>query len=831
MATPGASAAPRPAGRDAGPQPVAVPLDRRPPHAHDPLRRRPGPGRPRRGRRRRAASRSGAHRPRHARRLPRGRRAGAVPPGLELIPGVEINALVTRDLGLWEGELHILGFGMDPDDEAFEAALVDAARPAADPVRADGRAAARARPVDRRAGRRAADRRRRRARPADDRAGPDGRRPRGERRGRVPAAPRLRLPGLRAARGPRPAGGDRRHPRRRRPRRRSRTSARRAAASTSSGSSSTAACAASRSTTAPSTPPRRSRCARWRPTSASSRPAAPTTTATSAVRRRPRLPVGAARRWPMASGPRSAYSRHAHDRSQHARPRPADARDPAAAGGRRPAPPGHARRRAPRRVPAGDPGAAALPRLDARLPDEPQRLRGDGRAPAPGRLRRGDRLRRRRPHRHQHVRDPRGRRAEGHRPAGAAREAQGREPGPARRADRLRRPRARARRPAPPLPGGGPVPAAGRGARARRPARPGVRAGADRRRRRRRRSCIGPRSASRTASRRRARRPSRPGRVARGSAISAWLPIIYGCDKTCTYCIVPFSRGPERSRPFDEIVDEARSLAAAGYHEVTLLGQNVNSYGHDLAPEARFGHVDEARWAGHRLDLHGRPDLAELLRAIDGLRTADGRPAIGRLRFVTSHPWDLSDRLIAALADCDSVCEHLHLPVQSGDDAVLRRMGRQYTIEHYQERLARIREAVPGIAISTDVIVGFCGETEAQFESTLRLLEAVRYDQVFAAAYSPRPGHARDAAPRRRPARDQAPPAQRAARAPGGDRPRAQPGVARPRRRGPGRGGRASRAPTSTRRARPVARTASPAGPAATSSSISPGPPTSSAGW
>ncbi len=176
------------------------------------------------------------------------------------------------------------------------------------------------------------------------------------------------------------------------------------------------------------------------------------------------------------------------------------------------------------------------------------------------------------------------------------------------------------------------------------------------------------------------------------------------------------------------------SLAAAGYREVTLLGQNVNSYGHDLAPEARFAHVDAERWAGRQLDLHGRPDLAELIRAIDGLRTADGRPAIPRLRFVTSHPWDLSDRLIAALADCPSVCEHLHLPVQSGDDAVLRRMGRQYTIEHYQERLARIREAVPGIAISTDVIVGFCGETDDQFRSTLALLEAVRYDQVFAAA-------------------------------------------------------------------------------------------------
>ncbi|HUG30908.1 MAG TPA: MiaB/RimO family radical SAM methylthiotransferase [Candidatus Limnocylindria bacterium] len=230
------------------------------------------------------------------------------------------------------------------------------------------------------------------------------------------------------------------------------------------------------------------------------------------------------------------------------------------------------------------------------------------------------------------------------------------------------------------------------------------------------------------------------GAVHRQSAVSAWLPIIYGCDKTCTYCIVPFSRGPERSRPFDEIVGEARSIAAQGFREVTLLGQNVNSYGHDLAPEARFGHVRTERWAGRRLDLGSRPDLAELIRAIDGLRTTDGTQAVPRLRFITSHPWDLSDRLIEAMADCPSLCEALHLPVQSGDDGVLRRMGRQYTIEHYLERLDRIREAVPEIAISTDVIVGFCGETEDQFQSTLRLLERVRYDQVFAAAYSERPG-------------------------------------------------------------------------------------------
>ncbi|HEY7600259.1 MAG TPA: tRNA (N6-isopentenyl adenosine(37)-C2)-methylthiotransferase MiaB, partial [Candidatus Limnocylindrales bacterium] len=226
----------------------------------------------------------------------------------------------------------------------------------------------------------------------------------------------------------------------------------------------------------------------------------------------------------------------------------------------------------------------------------------------------------------------------------------------------------------------------------------------------------------------------------RGSTISAWLPIIYGCDKTCTYCIVPFSRGAERSRPFDEVLAEAHALAAAGYREVTLLGQNVNSYGHDLPAEPRFADVRRTRELGRRLDLDGKPDIAALLRAIDGLRTADGVPAIPRLRFVTSHPWDLGDRLIGAMAESPSVCEHLHLPVQSGDDAVLRRMGRQYTVEAYLRLVERLRSAVPGIVLTTDVIVGFCGESEAQFERTLELLREVRFEQVFVAAFSVRPG-------------------------------------------------------------------------------------------
>ncbi len=230
------------------------------------------------------------------------------------------------------------------------------------------------------------------------------------------------------------------------------------------------------------------------------------------------------------------------------------------------------------------------------------------------------------------------------------------------------------------------------------------------------------------------------GQVARARGARAWLPIIYGCDKTCTYCIVPFARGPERSRPFDDIVAEASALATSGYREITLLGQNVNSWGHDLPLDPRFADVGSQRQLGRPQVRDSRPDIAALLRAIDAIRDERGRPAIPRLRFVTSHPWDLTERLVSAMADCASVCEHLHLPVQSGSDEVLHRMGRQYSVAAYRELVARLRAAVPGISLTTDVIVGFCGETEAHFEATLDLLREVRFDQVFAAAYSPRPG-------------------------------------------------------------------------------------------
>ena len=196
-------------------------------------------------------------------------------------------------------------------------------------------------------------------------------------------------------------------------------------------------------------------------------------------------------------------------------------------------------------------------------------------------------------------------------------------------------------------------------------------------------------------------------------AASAYVPIIQGCDNFCSYCIVPYRRGRERSRPLAEIVCEVGEMARRGVKEITLVGQNVDAYGHDL-PQ--------------------KPDLAELLQelnAIDGL---------ARLRFLTNHPKDMSTRLIDAIVRLDKVCEHINLPVQSGSNNILQAMKRGYTAERYRELIAEIRRKIPEIALSTDVIVGFPSESAEQFQQTVNLLAELKFDTVHVAAYSPRPG-------------------------------------------------------------------------------------------
>lgn len=202
--------------------------------------------------------------------------------------------------------------------------------------------------------------------------------------------------------------------------------------------------------------------------------------------------------------------------------------------------------------------------------------------------------------------------------------------------------------------------------------------------------------------------------VQRLSPFKAFVTIIYGCNEHCTYCIVPTTRGRERSRRPEAILEEIRALADQGYREVTLLGQTVDAYGRDL----------------------GDVDFAGLLYQVNRI------PGIGRIRFTTSHPKHVTPRLIRALAENEKVCEHLHLPVQAGSNRTLKRMGRQYTRERYLELVERIRAAVPGIALTTDLIVGFPGETEEDFRETLSLVEEVRFDGAFTFIYSPRIGTA-----------------------------------------------------------------------------------------
>ena len=198
----------------------------------------------------------------------------------------------------------------------------------------------------------------------------------------------------------------------------------------------------------------------------------------------------------------------------------------------------------------------------------------------------------------------------------------------------------------------------------------------------------------------------------------SFVNITYGCNSFCTYCIVPYVRGRERSRRPDDILAEVRELAASGCREVTLLGQNVNSYGRGLPPD-RDGRV----W--------GFADLLRAVNAVDG---------IARIRFTTSHPRDFSDEMIEAAASCDKVCEHFHLPLQAGSDRVLKMMNRGYTSARYLDLVDRIRQAVPGASITTDIMVGFPGETESDFEETLDMVRKARFDAAFTFIYSPREG-------------------------------------------------------------------------------------------
>lgn len=201
--------------------------------------------------------------------------------------------------------------------------------------------------------------------------------------------------------------------------------------------------------------------------------------------------------------------------------------------------------------------------------------------------------------------------------------------------------------------------------------------------------------------------------VDRLSSIKAFVTIMYGCNNFCTYCIVPYVRGRERSRTPEDIEKEIKDLVSKGYKEVTLLGQNVNSYGKGLEPQITFA------------------DLLRRLNKIEGLE---------RIRFMTSHPKDLSDDVIDAISECDKLCDHIHLPVQSGSSDILKKMNRHYDKEQYIELVKKIKAKIPNAALSTDIIVGFPGETEENFRDTLELIKEVKYDTVFTFLYSKRKG-------------------------------------------------------------------------------------------
>ncbi len=215
--------------------------------------------------------------------------------------------------------------------------------------------------------------------------------------------------------------------------------------------------------------------------------------------------------------------------------------------------------------------------------------------------------------------------------------------------------------------------------------------------------------------------------VKRETSYRSWVTIQIGCDNTCAYCIVPAVRGKEISKPFLQIVDEVRALAASGVSEIFLLGQNVNSYGRDLSLASRRAGDDSVRVA---------PQFAALLRAVGEV------PGVKRVRYMSPHPKDMREDTLLAMAQTKSVCEHLHYPLQSGSDAVLAAMHRGYTAQRYLERLAQARATIDDLAVTTDVIVGFPGETEADFRQTMEVAAAAEFDSAYAFIFSPRDGTA-----------------------------------------------------------------------------------------
>jgi tRNA-2-methylthio-N6-dimethylallyladenosine synthase len=215
--------------------------------------------------------------------------------------------------------------------------------------------------------------------------------------------------------------------------------------------------------------------------------------------------------------------------------------------------------------------------------------------------------------------------------------------------------------------------------------------------------------------------------------VAAHVPIVYGCSHACTFCIIPFRRGVERSRPVDEIVNEIRGLVAQGVREVTLLGQIVDRYGYDWRADGA-GRGNSATVSAHQGADDGGYDLADLLRAVHAI---DG---LWRIRFLTSHPNYMTRRILETVRDLPKVMEQIEVPIQAGDDEVLERMKRGYTTAQYRALIGEIRDVLPDAAIHTDVIVGFCGETDAQFEGTVAMLREVEFAKVHLARYSPRPG-------------------------------------------------------------------------------------------